>query len=121
LLAAWPLAALDRDAFTFTRYSLTVTIRPAEHEFDANGALEVRNDSASPQTQLTLQISSSLSWKQILVDGQEVSFITQTYTSDIDHTGALEEAVISLPEAVPPGGTVKLEVSYGGEAATPDA
>jgi hypothetical protein len=116
LLAAWPLAALDRDAFTFTRYSLTASIRPAEHGFDAHGRLELRNDSTSPQQQLALQISSSLSWKQILLaDGQEVSYITQPYTSDIDHTGALEEAVITLPQAIPPGGSIALEVSYAGE------
>ena len=39
----------------------------------------------------------------------------QSYTSDIDHTGALQEAIVTLPEALAPGGTLKLEVSYGGE------
>jgi len=115
-LAALPLAAVDRDAFTFTHYSLKASVRPAEHDFEAEGTLELRNDSDSPQRQLALQISSSLAWKRIsMADGQPISYITQDYTSDIDHTGALEEAIVTLPQPVPPRGTVKLEVSYAGE------
>ena len=115
-LAAFPLQALDRNAFTFTRYSLKATIRPAEHEFQASGTIELRNNSESPQKQVPLQISSSLSWQQIELEGhQPVAYITQSYTSDIDHTGALQEAIVTLPEALAPGGTLKLEVSYGGE------
>ena len=116
VLAAFPLEALDRDAFTFTRYSLRASLRPAEHEFEAGGTIELRNDSTSPQKEVPLQISSSLAWKEIQLEGhQPVAYITQSYTSDIDHTGALEEAIVTLPEALAPGATLKLEVSYGGE------
>jgi hypothetical protein len=116
VLAAFPLHALDRNAFTFTRYSLKANIRPAEHEFQASGTIELRNDSNSPQKEVPLQISSSLAWKEIQLEGRKpVAYITQNYTSDIDHTGALEEAIVTLPEALPPGATLKLEVSYGGE------
>jgi len=115
-LAAFPLHALDRNAFTFTGYSLKANLRPAEHEFHASGTIELRNDSQEPQKQMPLQISSSLRWQQIQLEGHRpVAFITQSYTSDIDHTGALQEAILTLPEAVAPGGTLKLEVSYGGE------
>ncbi len=115
-LAAFPLHALDRNAFTFTRYSLKANIRPAEHEFQASGTIELRNDSNSPQKEVPLQISSSLAWKEIRLEGhQPVAYIKQSYTSDIDHTGALEEAIVTLPEALAPGATLKLEVSYGGE------
>jgi hypothetical protein len=115
LLAALPLHALDRNAFTFTRYSLQANIRPAEHEFHASGTIELRNDSTVPQKEVPLQISSSLSWQQIQLEGQPVAYIKQSYTSDIDHTGELQEAIVTLPEALAPGGTLKLEVSYGGE------
>ncbi len=116
VLAAFPLEALDRDAFTFTSYSLRASLRPAEHEFDASGSIELRNDSNSPQKQVPLQISSSLAWKKIELEGhQPVAYIAESYTSDIDHTGALEEAIVTLPEALAPGATLKLEVSYGGE------
>ena len=115
-LAAFPLHALDRNAFTFTSYSLKANIRPAEHEFQASGTIELRNDSNSPQSEVPLQISSSLAWKEIQLEGHRpVAYIKQSYTSDIDHTGALEEAIVTLPEALAPGATLKLEVSYGGE------
>ena len=113
--AAVPLHALDRNAFTFTRYSMQATIRPAEHEFQARGTIELRNDSKTAQKQVPLQISSSLSWQQIELEGHKpVAYITQSYTSDIDHTGELQEAIVTLPEALAPGGTLKLEVNYGG-------
>ncbi len=115
-LAPFPLQALDRDAFTFTSYSLQASIRPAEHEFHAEGAIELRNDSKTPQYEVPLQISSALAWQAIHLQGhQPVAYIQQSYTSDIDNTGALDEAIVTLPEALPPGGTLKLEVSYGGE------
>jgi len=62
-----------------------------------------------------LQISSALTWQKIELEGHNpVAYITQSYTSDIDHTGELQEAIVTLPEAIAPGGTLKLEVSYGG-------
>ena len=114
---ALPLAALDRDAFTFTHYSLTASIRPAEHDFEAHGTLELRNDSASPQRQLALQISSSLSWKQILLaDGQPVSYITQNlYLRYRSHRRLGGGGGQPAARPVPPRGSVKLEVSYAGE------
>lgn len=115
IMAALPARALDRNAFTFTAYSLKVVIHPAEHGFQASGTIELRNDSGAPQTQVPLQISSSLAWDRIVFDGDPVAYIAQTYTSDIDHTGALEEAIVTLPQSVAPGASIKLEVSYGGE------
>lgn len=115
-LSPFPLHALDRGAFTFTSYSLRASIRPAEHEFHAEGTIELRNDSKAPQNEVPLQISSALAWKAIHLEGhQPVAYLQQSYTSDIDNTGALDEAIVTLPQAVPPGGTLKLEVSYGGE------
>ncbi len=43
-----------------------------------------------------------------------VQFVTQPYASDIDHTGGLSEAIITLPQAVAPHGTVELEIAYEG-------
>jgi hypothetical protein len=61
-----------------------------------------------------LQISSSLDWRSIKAGGKPLQFVAQPYTSDIDHTGALSEAIVTLPEAVPPKGTVELEIAYEG-------
>jgi len=43
-----------------------------------------------------------------------LQFVSQPYTSDIDHTGSLSEAIVTLPEAVSPKATVVLEIAYEG-------
>jgi len=106
--------ALDREAFTFTNYDLGVTVEPEQQRLAARGRITLRNDSAAPQKNLSLQISSSLGWRSIQFEGKPVQFVSQPYTSDIDHTGALSEAIVSLPREVPPKGSVELEVGYEG-------
>jgi hypothetical protein len=106
--------ALDREAFTFTRYDLEVRVAPARQWLEAKGRITLRNDSAEPQRVATLQISSSLDWVSIQVGGQPVQFLTQSYTSDVDHTGSLSEALVTLPQPLAPGQTVELEIAYAG-------
>ena len=43
-----------------------------------------------------------------------MQFVTHEYTSDIDHTGALSEAIVSLPHEVPPKGTLEIDIGYEG-------
>jgi hypothetical protein len=106
--------SLDREAFTFTSYDLNVRVEPDQQRLGVRGKITLRNDSATPQKIAVLQISSSLSWRSIKARGKQLQFVAQPYTSDIDHTGALSEAVVTLPEAVPPKGTVDLEIAYEG-------
>jgi hypothetical protein len=113
-------AALDREAFTVTRYQLDVQIDRASHVMAVTGQLTLRNDSKSPQKYATLQVSSSLSWNGVALDGNPVEWIGNDYTSDIDHTGSLSEVIVTLPKEVPPAGTVALDVQYGGTV-TPDS
>lgn len=113
-------AALDREAFTFTNYTLDLRIEPVQHRLAVRGKLTVRNDSARPQRVVALQISSSLNWRSIRAEGKAVQFLSQTYTSDIDHTGALSEAIVTLPREVPPKGAAELDIGYEG-VIVPDA
>jgi hypothetical protein len=106
--------SLDREAFTFTNYDLNVRIEPEQQRLGVRGKVTLRNDSATPQKIAVLQISSSLDWRSIRAGDQAVQFVTQTYTSDIDHTGALSEAIVTLPQAVAPKATVELEIAYEG-------
>jgi len=106
--------ALDREAFTFTKYDLNVRIEPEQQRLGVRGKITLRNDSPVPQKIAVLQISSSLSWRSIKGGNTSLQFVTQPYTSDIDHTGALAEAIVTLPEAVPPKNTIELEVAYEG-------
>jgi hypothetical protein len=114
--------SLDREAFSVTNYDLTVQVDPAQHRMGVRGKVRLRNDSPAPQKIAVLQISSSLEWRSISLTGsvtgnagsQAVQFVLQSYTSDIDHTGSLSEAIVTLPQPVAPKGTIEMEVAYEG-------
>ena len=109
-----PAAAINREAFTITRYDLEVRLEPEQQRLGARGKITLRNDSAHPQKVAALQISSSLNWRSIRVDGEAVQFVSQPYISDIDHTGALSEAIVTLPAEIKPKDSVELEIGYEG-------
>jgi hypothetical protein len=105
---------IDREAFTFTNYNLDLRVEPEQQRLSVRGRLTLRNDSAVPQKYVALQISSTLNWRSIRIGGQAVEFVSHEYTSDIDHTGALSEAIVTLPREVLPKDTVELDVGYEG-------
>src|ERR1700688_1270093 len=106
--------SLDREAFTFTSYDLSVRIEPEQQRLGVRGKITLRNDSATPQRIAVLQISSSLDWRSIRASEKPLQFVSQSYTSDIDHTGALSEAIVTLPQTIAPKGAVELEIAYEG-------
>jgi hypothetical protein len=106
--------ALDREAFTFTNYDLNVQVEPEQQRLAVRGKITLRNDSQAPQTVAVLQISSSLDWRSIRAGDKAVQFVRQPYASDIDHTGGLSEAIVTLPRAVALKGSIELEIAYEG-------
>ncbi len=112
--------AADRNALTFTNYDLHAVVTPSNAGFAVKGAVTLRNDSPQPQRYAVLQVSSSLEWQHITVGGEEVQFLAQPYTTDIDHTGAVSEVTVTLPKLLEPRQSVTLNVEYGG-AIAPDA
>jgi hypothetical protein len=106
--------SLDREAFTFTGYDLNVRVEPEQQRLGVRGKITLRNDSQIPQKVAVLQISSSLDWRSIKAGGKQLQFVSQPYTSDIDHTGALSEAILTLPQTVAPKATVDLDIAYEG-------
>jgi hypothetical protein len=106
--------ALDRNAFTFTDYDLKLQLEPEQQRLGVRGTITLRNDSGISQKTAVLQISSSLDWRSIRANNEAAQFVSQIYTSDIDHTGALSEAVVSLPREIPPKASVVLEIGYEG-------
>lgn len=121
------LYSLDRDAFTITSYRLDAQVDRNSHVLAVTGRLILHNDSKAPQKTASLQISSQLDWNGIGTDTktmdcdcivwpaeQEVEWLSQSYTSDIDHTGSLSEVIVTLPHAIAPGASVALDVQYGG-------
>jgi len=107
-------SALDREAFSITNYDLNLQIEPDQHRLGVRGKIMVRNDSPTPQKIAVLQISSSLEWRAINAGDKPLQIVTQPYASDIDHTGALSEAIVTLPQPVAPRGAIELEIAYEG-------
>ena len=115
-----PAFAVDREAFSITRYQFEAQVDRTSHVLAVTGRLTLRNDSKIPQKHVTLQVSSSLAWNGIALNGKPLEWLGENYTSDIDHTGSLSEAIVTLPTAAAPATTVTLDVQYGGTI-TPDA
>jgi hypothetical protein len=110
----------DRNALTFTRYSLDVHLHPADHGIAVRAQLDVRNDSDHALKQLPLQLSSTLEWEQIRLVGtpsSELKFVATPIASDADHTGLLNEAAVQLPEPLAPAATLHLDLVYSGTIA----
>jgi hypothetical protein len=107
-------AALQREAFTIVKYDLEIQLEPAQQRLGARGKITLRNDSGLPQKIAALQISSSLNWRSIRADGKPLQYVSQPFMSDIDHTGALSEAIVTLPAEIKPKDSVELEVGYEG-------
>ena len=112
--------AIDREAITITRYQLEVQVDRHSHVMAVTGKLTLHNDSNKPQKNVALQVSSSLAWNSITLDGTPLQWLSDNYTSDIDHTGGLSEAIVTLPKELPPASSVILDVQYGGTV-TPDS
>jgi len=101
----------DREAFTITRWQLDLQIVPADGTLSASGKVTLRNDSLS---EAVLQVSSTLAWQSIELGGKAAEFTRRELKTDLDHTGAVSEAVIPLPHPVAPQGTIELDVNYSG-------
>src|SRR5438105_2471601 len=104
----------DRNAFTFTKYDLNLSIDPATSLLTARGTVTLRNDSSAPQSGVAMQLSSQLKWATIKIAGNPVPFDVAKLDSDIDHTGAVVEATFTLPQPLAPKATIDIEVGYSG-------
>jgi len=104
----------DRNGFTFLDWNLNVRIETASESLSVRGKIRVRNDSEQPQRQLPLEISSSLKWASIKQNDSPVPFTTSKVRSDLDHSGSVEEAIITLPAPAAPGASLEIEIGYSG-------
>jgi hypothetical protein len=110
----------ERDALTFTAYDLDVHLTPASEGIAVRAGLTVRNDGAVALKRLALDISSSLRWDAISSVGAGASgvvalkFAVHTLDTDADHTGQMNEAVVTLAQPLAPGALVTLTALYSG-------
>ncbi len=109
----------ERTAITFTAYDLDVHLTPASAGISVRAGLTVRNDSAAPLHRLILQITSSMHWdaisSRISPSGPTpLAFTIHQVDTDADHTGRMEEAVVTLPQPLAPGASLTLTALYSG-------
>jgi len=113
-----PVAAdAEREAVTFTRFDMDVHLNLAAQGIAVRALVTVCNDGKAPIAHLPLQISSTLNWEQIRLNGRDVKFEVATLNSDADHTGQLHEATVALDAPLKPGATAELDVRYSGTIA----
>jgi hypothetical protein len=104
----------QREALTYTAYDLDIHLNPQQHTLAARARVTVRNDGAASLSVVPVQLSSALSFEDVISNGRRMKFGTQLINSDVDHTGQLREAVVELPEPLAPKGELKLDVVYSG-------
>ena len=104
----------ERQALRFSAYDLDVHLNAAAHRIAVRAVMTVRNDGNVPLKHVPLQISSSLAWEQIRVMGRDMAFTVATLNSDVDHTGQLHEAAITLDQPLAQGATLEVDATYSG-------
>lgn len=112
----------ERNAVTFVAYDLDVHLTPATAGISARAVVTLRNDGGVPLKRIALQISSSLHWDAISAETpgaaiRPLVFASHRVETDADHTGAMEEAAISLPEPLAPGASTTIRALYSGSIA----
>ena len=114
-----PLGVSDaeRSAITFTSYDLDAHLTPATGSLAVRAGVVVRNEGSTPLGRVTLQISSSLRWQAVSVAGHALPIVSRLIDTDADHTGAMDEAVITLPQPLAPGSMASITALYAGVVA----
>jgi hypothetical protein len=115
--AAPQLTDADRSAIRITRYDLDIRIVPADSRLTGRAKMTVRNVSDRPLPRLALQISSSLSWQSVSVQGSTLPVAQHLLDTDVDHTGHVRELIVTLPKPLAPGESVAVDAFYSGAVA----
>ena len=104
----------ERTALIFSSYDFEVHLEPSQHSIAVQARMVARNNSDKPLERIALQLSSTLHWESMEVDGKPVKFETEAVDSDIDHTGELAEAVVKLAAPLAPGASIRINAIYSG-------
>ena len=104
----------ERSALTYTDFDFDLRLRPAESHLAVRALITVRNDGKTQLPRLPLQLSSTLNWELIRLNGRQLAYTVAVLNSDADHTGQLHEAIVTLPNPLAPGASLQLDVTYSG-------
>ena len=108
----------ERSALTFTAYDLDAHLTPSSAGISVRAVLAVRNDGPTPLPRLILDITSSIHWDAVSTRTPaavaHLPFATHLVPTDADHTGAMSEAVVTLPQPLAAGASLTLTALYSG-------
>jgi hypothetical protein len=105
----------ERKAVTFTDFDLDIRLVEEAGQLAAHARVTVRNDGKTALEHIPLQISSSLNWERIRLNGTDMPIKVATLNSDADHTGQLHEAEVTLVQPLAPGATLVFDLNYSGK------
>ncbi len=111
---AVPVTDAMRTAVAVTAWELDVHLMPRQEAIEAHARVTLRNSGDLPLDRIALQLSSTLHFETVGLHGKKLAFTQNLLASDADHTGQLNEAVVSLPEALASQARITLEIDYGG-------
>ncbi|HEX3986257.1 MAG TPA: M1 family aminopeptidase [Acidobacteriaceae bacterium] len=109
-----PVTDTLRRSLAIDAWDLDVHLTPRDQSMEAYARVTLRNDAAAPLSEIPLQLSSTLHFETIGLQGRRLTFRAFPLASDADHTGQLTEAVIALPQPLAPQASLTLDVDYGG-------
>ncbi|HEX6770426.1 MAG TPA: hypothetical protein VF126_00270 [Acidobacteriaceae bacterium] len=103
-----------RRAMLFTKYALDVRLEAQDRTMHTRAILTVKNTGVTALAEIPLQISSSLQWEGIAAAGKALRFAHHTVATDADHTGAMNEALVTLAAPLAPNAEQTLTAFYSG-------
>ncbi len=106
-----------RRAVLFTKYALDVRLEAQDRMMHTRAIVTVKNTGATALAEIPLQISSSLQWEAINAEGKALRFAHHTVATDADHTGAMNEALVTLPAPLAANAEQTLTAFYSGSLA----
>ncbi len=114
-----PVTNEERTAVLITATRLDLHLTPAEGREEVRATLTLRNVSQGALLRIPLQISGSLRWESVAVSTpgglRSVKFTQAPISTDTDHTGYAQEAVLTPAEPLAAGASMTVAVLYEGE------
>ena len=108
-----PITNEERASVVILNDELDLHLTPADAREEAHATITLRNVSSTPLKRIPIQITSTLRWQSITATGKPVPFTQSPITTDADHTGYAQEAV--LARTLAPGAVLTLSVFYSGQ------
>ncbi|HLJ77746.1 MAG TPA: hypothetical protein VKT75_10040 [Acidobacteriaceae bacterium] len=104
----------QREAVAIRAWEVDLHLVPRAQSMEAHARVTLQNQGAAALAVIPLQLSSTLHFEGVGMQGRRLRFSTTMLNSDTDHTGQLIEADIQPPSPLAPHGEITLDVDYGG-------